>query len=285
MDFNDIKLIASDLDGTLIDKDKTISDELRSSFEKLKDKGVIIVIATGRGLDSLTKEQLNIGFSYYVTSNGAKIYDKNKKEIYKKTLNKSFIKNNYGIIFDKNLYQEIFIEGKAYVQDEFYYLKKPFGRKKEYIDYFKKTRIPVKNLKRLIETNIDNIENINLIFDNDYKKIMKRELQNLLKEKNNFSLTESFYFNLELGNKNTNKGAAIKYLAKINGLCKKNILSFGDNHNDLSMIESSKYKGVIKNSPLSNLVDVKTKNNLYLIDEPKDNGVLNFLNELVTFTV
>lgn len=285
MNFNEVKLIASDLDGTLIDKDKVLTDDLRVIFNKLIKQKKILVIATGRGLDSLSKEYLNIGFTYYVTSNGAKIYDRNKKEIYKKTLSKSFINNNFDIIFNKNLYQEVFIDGRAYVQDEFYYLKKPFGRKKEFIDYFKRTRIPVENLKLLIKKNISNIENINLIFDNDYKKIMKQKLKNLLKLKNNFSLTESFSFNLEIGNKSATKGNALKHLAKLHNITKKNILSFGDNHNDLSMMNSSKYKCIIKNSPLSNLIDIKKEKNAFFINSPKDNGVSDFLNELLIYTV
>ena len=70
-----VKCVALDLDGTLLSDEKKVSEENREALMRAAEKGVHIVIASGRAYTSLPKEVLQIpGIEYAITSNGAKIY-------------------------------------------------------------------------------------------------------------------------------------------------------------------------------------------------------------------
>jgi Cof subfamily protein (haloacid dehalogenase superfamily) len=74
-----IKLLVSDLDGTLLSNTKTISPENKEAILKAQDMGVRVILATGRGIDSTlgyAKElQMDKYGGYLVTNNGQSLYD------------------------------------------------------------------------------------------------------------------------------------------------------------------------------------------------------------------
>ena len=83
-----IKLIALDLDGTTINNDRVISERNRRALQKAADKGVNIVIATGRPFCALPKDVFEMdSVRYVLTSNGASITDlKENRSFYKNCL-------------------------------------------------------------------------------------------------------------------------------------------------------------------------------------------------------
>lgn len=71
------KLIATDIDGTLLDSNLQLSAQNIAAMEQLQQKGVTLVISTGRALSEFTKELLAVEqFRYYITSNGAATFDR-----------------------------------------------------------------------------------------------------------------------------------------------------------------------------------------------------------------
>ena len=78
-----IKLIALDLDGTTLNSAKHISERTRKALEAAAEKGVHIVVATGRPFAALPKDVFDIhAIRYMLTSNGAAITDLEKNEIF-----------------------------------------------------------------------------------------------------------------------------------------------------------------------------------------------------------
>jgi len=80
-----IKLFVSDLDGTLLSNTKTISFENKEAIIKAQELGVIVILATGRGIDatiSYAKELRMDQFGgYLVTNNGQQLYDLANKHL------------------------------------------------------------------------------------------------------------------------------------------------------------------------------------------------------------
>ena len=71
-----VKLIALDLDGTTLNKEGVISEENRTALEQAAERGVNVVIATGRPYSALPKDVFDIdSIRYVLTSNGARITD------------------------------------------------------------------------------------------------------------------------------------------------------------------------------------------------------------------
>ena len=88
-----VKLIAADMDGTLLDSNKNLSPDLFDLIKKLKEKDVKFAIASGRQYFNLldnfkdVKEDL-----VYISDNGSIVYDNNGKSIYTDEINKHELK-------------------------------------------------------------------------------------------------------------------------------------------------------------------------------------------------
>ena len=74
-----IKLIVSDLDGTLLTKFKSVSKENQDAILEAQQKGIIVALATGRGYDSTHQFAKMFDFAkyngYLVTNNGQRVID------------------------------------------------------------------------------------------------------------------------------------------------------------------------------------------------------------------
>ena len=76
-----IKLVASDLDGTLLDKNKEITPRLYHALEQMNEQGIYFVPATGRPFSTVPQAIKALPFlRYVITSNGAAIYDAVEKK-------------------------------------------------------------------------------------------------------------------------------------------------------------------------------------------------------------
>ena len=85
---NNIRLIISDMDGTLLNKKQQLSSETINTLKQVQQQGIGVVLASGRGLKDLLyfSKQLeldNYPLSGYITLNGLELYDSKKKNIVK----------------------------------------------------------------------------------------------------------------------------------------------------------------------------------------------------------
>ena len=92
------KLIALDLDGTLTDKNKNILEETKQELIKLAQKGVIIVLASGRPTAGIFKEAKELTLDqvggYLLSFNGARVLDyKTNEVVYEQTLSSEILHN------------------------------------------------------------------------------------------------------------------------------------------------------------------------------------------------
>ncbi|MDR2457380.1 MAG: Cof-type HAD-IIB family hydrolase [Clostridiales Family XIII bacterium] len=275
-----IKLFITDLDGTFLPPGALkLDDKVIAVLEKLNKKRIIFVVATGRALSTVPNViRKNPFLSYIICSNGAKIFIAgDEKLIYKGTIAKSAVASVLSILRNPNIEIEVFVDDIPYVSKEFYYNNALFGRSERFLSYFKETRKPIDNIFDLVEKSENNIENINLIFDND--KLKSETLKELLKianKKNEFEVSQSLNFNLEIGGKNVNKGEALKFVCKKENIDLKEVIASGDNINDLEMLEIAGISIAIENSPI-----IREVNSDYIVPEPEENGVINLLDKLL----
>src|SRR5690606_16564586 len=103
-----LKLVATDLDGTFLKNDKSISKENLDALDVLGEKGILRVAATGRNLQK-TQEVIasHVPFDYIVFSSGAGVYDwKKGKLLFYQNLNKSVVRqlSDYLVARDLNFH-------------------------------------------------------------------------------------------------------------------------------------------------------------------------------------
>ena len=105
-----LKLVATDLDGTFLKNDKSISKENIDMLHSLGKNGIVRVIATGRNLKK-TIEVIpsEIPFDYIVFSSGAGVYDqKNSKLLYRQNLSKVVVQQLVDFFVENDLNFHLF---------------------------------------------------------------------------------------------------------------------------------------------------------------------------------
>ena len=103
------KLIAIDLDGTLLNSYGTISTKNKETINKVEETGTEIVIASGRPIDSIKTIANEIDSkNYFIAGNGAIVYDMKKDEIiYEKCMSKQKVLEIIKICEDDNFIESI----------------------------------------------------------------------------------------------------------------------------------------------------------------------------------
>lgn len=241
-----IKLVASDLDGTLLTSNKGLTPRLKAAIEKITDMGIVFIPATGRVYDAVPEEIKALPSKYIITSNGARIYDvENKRDIYECLLCADDARYILEIAKGLHVIFEIFSDGKAFIDQKAFDRLESYNLTVHHKEYIRKTRIPI-DIDRLLVSNSDSLENINIIFSdlNDRSLVLEK-----LKNTNHFSVTASSEINIEITNINATKGNAVKKLCELLSIDLSNTLAFGDSENDLDMILSAAVGVAMGNSP------------------------------------
>lgn len=262
-----IKLVATDLDGTLLNSNMEISDTNLSALKRCVDEGIHIVVATGRSLYSIPEQVRKIeGLKYLICANGAKIHDNSSEELlYAKYIDSDALRRIWHVFEDDSIICEMFWDGKPYVSQSLYSEPEAFGIPTWFIDYFRRSRTPIDDILAFTAEHISEIENVNFLF----KEIeLKVQLNNYFESMDCFELTSSFPFNLEIGGVGVNKAAALDFICKDLDITPNEVMSFGDNANDTAMI---KYSGV--GVAMDNAVSSVKEASVFVTLDRDDDGV------------
>lgn len=224
------KIIAVDLDGTLLNSNKKCSQETKNYLKGLKKQDYIIVIATGRILNS-AKGAIEEGdfVNYIVSDAGATIYNNDTGKIEKQSIiSKEYIEKILSM-FDDNW------EKMAICDHDYYNIYSMENY--PYQKYDKKIEGKEKFLQEC-----NNITHMNISLK-DFSKVqqLKNGLSKLVPELNFTIMQDSFSDRqwLEIFNKGVSKYDAIKEIAQIKRIPNKDIICFGDGLNDVDMIKRS----------------------------------------------
>ena len=233
-----IKLIALDLDGTTLNNDRVISERNRKALQQASEMGVNIVIATGRPFSALPEDVFEIpAIRYVLTSNGASITDlKEDKTFYKNCLSPLAVEKSVELLRQHDYVVECFVKGIAYIDGSYFEEVKRTGSSIRNIDYILKTRNPVDSVYDFMLEHKDEIENININFEDVSEKPAMREKLLTLPET---TITSSFNHNLEIGGATTSKAEALSQMGKLLGIDQSEMMAIGDSPNDMAMLLAS----------------------------------------------
>ena len=218
------KLLATDLDGTLL-KDNKIPKENSKSVYKLQKNKDLLVISTGRPYNGIEmiKEDKDIAANYYILLNGALIMDALGKKIYHKVIKKDIIRKIVDDVKDDNVNISLESGYLTYVLSD-------------------GVDVPYSNTKRV--NTVDEInEELSLIsIYSPMKDINEIEsIKNSINEKYGASIIayrNDIYIDVvPLG---CSKGNALKSLVKQENIIEENVYAIGDSWNDLSMFKVAK---------------------------------------------
>ncbi len=242
----DIRLVAVDLDGTLLNEENHVSRANTAAAEKAAAAGVIVMPATGRQLGAVPAEVLALpGLRYVLTSNGAKIYDlKTNSVLYENYLYANIVQNVLNMLEDFDCLVGIYIDGKGYTTK--LDLDDLAGRySANILNYMGKTRIQLDDIAAFIKRQGDVIEKITVHFCSAAERARAMAAAEKVP---GVVVTSSVADNMELNAETANKGAGILALAQHLGISRQQVMAIGDNFNDMAMLQAVGYPVAMGNA-------------------------------------
>lgn len=195
-----MKIIVSDFDNTFYTAEYEKNIQLIKSFI---EKGNKFIIATGRPIYLLKPdiEDYNLDCSYIVCNDGGVIFDSEGKKIFEENIDKEVAKEVYELLSKDDNFEEVFIDTA--------------------LNFSKDT---------------NDTFNAILALPKD-KKIAQKQIDELMEKYPSIQGYISHRW-LNILNKNSSKGNAIKMLMNMNNWSYDDVITIGDNYNDISMLEN-----------------------------------------------
>lgn len=267
-----IKILAFDMDGTLLNSEKMVSRGTCVELERLYNEGIHIVLSSGRLHRSIEAYANILPFkTSIVATNGSVVTDYEGRRVYEKPIDTEAFIKVIDILTDNKM------NFHFYGVNEFYRLKGTTS-----LNTY--SRVP-KNIKDNIEiVEYNNIEEIkDSCNDKSYFKVLlveenKNRLEEIrleLKKISGVKISSSWANNIEIVPEGVNKAKSLKYLCKNLGLDIENLMSFGDNNNDIEMIEESKVGVAMSNATN----ELKQKANFITDYDNDHDGIMKFLKQ------
>ena len=250
---NMYKLVAIDLDGTMLNRYGIVTEKTKQVIEQVQKNQIEVIIASGRPIDSIKTIAKEIkSENYFISGNGAILYDIKKDEIlYENTLKKTKVLDIIKICEENSIFYNIYTEkeiiSKTLNYNVLYYYKENLNKDEE-----NKTHINiVEDIYDYILNRDEKIIKITICDNNQtiFNSIIRRlneigEIEVLdvshMSRKTIKQGTEDIaieYFYTEISAKNVNKWNALEFLAEKMNVKKEEIITIGDNINDKKMIE------------------------------------------------
>ncbi len=243
-------MIASDMDGTLLTSHLSISETNKNAVLKAQEQGIEFVVATGRAYTEAKPPLDDAGIRCgMITGNGAQGFDADGNEIFTISMNKKIAKNIMGILRDNDLYFELMTSKGVYSESQ--------PQRLENFATMLAENIPHITFKMAIAMASTHINMLPISYTESYDKLIESDdleilkiitfseggqefLQPIAKEIEKIeevNVTSSFPNNIEINHKEAQKGMAVARLAKERGISLKDVMTIGDNFNDVSMLE------------------------------------------------
>ncbi|MEY8371330.1 Cof-type HAD-IIB family hydrolase [Aerococcaceae bacterium 50-4] len=268
-----IELIAVDLDGTLLDNKKQISEGNRAMIRKAIDNGVDVAICTGRPLEAIQKFldtlETNTAEHYSITYNGGLVVQNATGKVASQvTMTMADATRLYEAMAALDLPLEAVLIDAVY---QFPFPENHPGLYQETMNF-----LPFKQFDM---ANLDPATQI-------FKVVVNTETEHLMAVIDQvpawvfeeFEVMRSHPFQLEIMPKGVDKGAGVAHLAEILELTKDQVMVIGDEENDLAMLKWAGTSVVMENGR----ADVKEYAD-YITDSNENDGVAKAIDHFVFF--
>lgn len=264
------KLICTDMDGTLLDDKHQISEENRVTLKKAHSKGITIALTTGRLFASAKAYSDLLGFKVpIIASNGAYIRESDSdKCIFSSNFTNDEVLKIYEILKRNNL-SSIFYTHNAAISEEPLPKNHPYVANNKSLSINNQIEFCIdENMTKSFKKYEGSISKAICIENNNEKLDLLFKVKEELKSMDCFEVVSSGSNNFEVMKKGTSKGKAVKELASSLNIKQNEIICFGDNENDLSMIN---YAGL--GIAMGNACSLLKDNADYITDTNINSGV------------
>ena len=246
-----ISIIASDMDGTLLNNEMTVSDFNAQAILKAQQQGVHFIVSTGRRYSEAQPLIAAQGITApLITLNGAEVYDASGKMLDMVPITKTVARAIFHTLSSQGYYYEVVGNDAVYSNSK--------AKRVEQIAHLLTNLNPDTSFKiavslataRLELMDINYVDNYDELLDDPKNHVMKiiafsqegpaklKPLSDeLLGKHSSIKITSSSRSNIEINNINAQKGIAVERYANMLNTPMSNVMAIGDNNNDVSMLK------------------------------------------------
>ena len=257
-----MKAVALDLDGTLLNSEKVISPEAKEILRELYNRGMEIIIVTGRLYATTLPIVQSLDFPVTVICyNGARVMDTNTGEVlFEKGLKPEHVKKLIQFSHDNSVQLNLFQNDRWYVEDF----------EADGAQYYHKNSKIIPIIKNFDTFTDYNVTKAIIIDEAKILRDIESNLKEVLGDEVYYTYSQARY--LEILNKDVNKGITLKKVLEEKNIPITCCVAFGDAHNDIEMLTMAGIGVAMGNAH----PDVK-KIADHVTDSNNENGVANFL--------
>jgi Cof subfamily protein (haloacid dehalogenase superfamily) len=269
------KMLVTDMDYTLLNKDKDVSERNKKALKAAIDKGVHVIVATGRIYTSALYYARLLGISTpIIASNGAIIREEHTDNtMYQCLLSEVAIKEMIRLTREKGLFCHLFGKDTIYTEK----LVNVSTRYTEWNKYMaEKDQVKIRLLDRFEDmTEYEKREIFKAVVVDDDNSKLQYIREEILKT-DIVTVSQSLSDNIEVMHKEVSKGNAVAKLAEIYNIDRAEIITLGDNENDISMIE---YAGL--GVAMGNAVQLLKDRADYITADYMEDGVAQVIEKFI----
>ena len=233
---SDIRIIALDLDGTLLNSRKELTPGCRAALDRAAAAGIEIVPTTGRYFGGMPEVIRALPYLHYaITVNGAQVYDiRRDAVVYRAELPCAQAVAIMQAFDDESIDYDCYMDNQGWITRSVWERAAEFGPDEHYFHMVRTLRKPVDDLKRFVLERGGSVQKVQA-FTWDMP-LRRRMLDTLAERFESIAISSSVVNNIEVNHADANKGAALLRLAEYLGLDRSQTAAFGDGLNDVSMI-------------------------------------------------
>lgn len=276
---NKVKLLALDLDGTVLTSNNTLSDEVKAAIQRAIDAGIEVVAASGRPFCSMPKEILSMdGIRYIIASNGAAVYDVNKNRVRSVTLRESDVIKLLKLTEDYDLIWEAFLDGETCTDKRYYDDPVKYGCHEAYVEYVQSSRGCSDDMRGYIFERKDKLDSVEIVCSN---KELREEIRAKLEDNlDTVYITSSSADFIEFMDRDATKSNAVRFICERENIDINDTAACGNADNDVDMIAQAGVGAAVKNATKSCLEAADI-----VVDSNDKNGVKQLIEKLLEFKV
>lgn len=245
-----IKLIASDMDGTILDAQMKISEKNAEAIREATANGIEFMVATGRARQEALAalDEVNIQCAM-ITLNGAQVFDKEGNSLFSVPISKDETIHILDLLDENDIYYEVSTSEGLYSESQAKRIESFASMLTSHLEHL--------TYKMAIAMSAANLKLLHINYVKSIREIVKKDEIDVLKiicfstegpkilgpvgkqidALGDMVVTSSGLNNIEINHKNAQKGIAVAHVAKDRGIDLQDVMTIGDNFNDASMLQ------------------------------------------------
>ena len=242
----DIKLLALDLDGTVLRSNNTLSAGMKTALKKAVDSGLQVAVASGRPYSSMPREVLAIeGIDWVIASNGASIYHRGER-LRALKLREQDVLQILDLTKSHDLIWEAFIDGVACTDKRYYDDPMRYGCSAAYVSYVRGSRDVSSDMRGFIRDHCGVLDSIEFVCPE--RTLRERLWENIAREVEGVYITSSSAHFVEFMHANATKANAVSWLSGRLGVSREETAAAGNADNDVDMLLHAGLGAAVKNA-------------------------------------